>query len=167
MNIEQIALEVWDALNGGYSSRNETRVVLEFAKAFHARVDAELDSMDLKDDSISLECQRILRERVDYWKHDSAAAWDKCEERRLENERLVAELAAIKQEKLASVDPLPGKEWSARAVCASAMADITDKTPIMILILDENQRTKHYSANLNNGIASWMLLYKINEILNP
>lgn len=89
---------------------------------------------------------------------------EKC---RLENERLIAELEAIKQEKLASVDPLPGKEWSARAVCASAMADITDKTPIMILILDENQRTKHYSANLNNGIASWMLLYKINEILNP
>lgn len=82
-------------------------------------------------------------------------------------ERLHSELEDIRQEKLASVDPLPGKEWSARAVCASAMADITDKTPIMILILDENQRTKHYSANLNNSIASWMLLYKINEILNP
>lgn len=32
-----------------------------------------------------------------YWQADSAAAWDKCEERRIENERLRAALGAVER----------------------------------------------------------------------
>ena len=30
----------------------------------------------------------VMGAEVDYWRKDSASAWDKCEERRIENERL-------------------------------------------------------------------------------
>lgn len=39
-----------------------------------------------------------LAENVVYWKADSAAAWDKCEERRIENEKLTKELFDFKRE---------------------------------------------------------------------
>lgn len=39
-----------------------------------------------------------LKESVEYWKKDSAAAWDKCEERRLESIDLTQQLAAANSE---------------------------------------------------------------------
>ena len=37
----------------------------------------------------------VMRADVDYWRNDSASAWDKCEERRIENERLRAALGVF------------------------------------------------------------------------
>lgn len=52
--------------------------------------------------------------------------------------------------KLATIDCLPGQEWSATAALGDAMASVTDTTKIIILFLDENNTLCWRSANVNS-----------------
>lgn len=63
----------------------------------------------------------VMGAEVDYWRKDSASAWDKCEERRIENERLRAAL-----DQIACCEPWMLGEWVsilARAALAEEKKD--------------------------------------------
>lgn len=61
------------------------------------------------------------------------------------------------EKKLATIDVLPGQNWSASAALGDAMASVKDGTKIIVLFLDEENRLRWRSANVNYSEAHLML----------
>ena len=59
---------------------------------------------------------------------------------------------------LASIDPLPGIDWSAKAALGHAMNNVKDTTPTIVLWQDEEGNTRSSAANCDNKTAYWMLM---------
>ena len=70
------------------------------------------------------------------------------------------------EKKLATIDCLPGQKWSATAALGDAMAMVKDDTKIVILFLDENNRLRWRSANVNYGEAHLMLHQEAARLIN-
>jgi hypothetical protein len=90
---EACGLKVGEPCNGPCEEREDD------ARAFMRDVPRLLMEADAREDEAweRLTAERdALRAEVADWKADSDAAWDKCEERRIEGERLTSEVASLR-----------------------------------------------------------------------
>lgn len=70
------------------------------------------------------------------------------------------------EKKLATIDCLPGQKWSATAALGDAMAAVKDDTKVIVLFLDEGNRLRVRSANVNYGEAHLMLCQEAARLIN-
>ena len=88
---EEVA-DMVDSLEREVSSLREQ---VENARQVEAEAAMKLGESLIKIGTLEEQVEKLTRD-VEYWKADSAAAWDKCEERRIENAKLTKERDELK-----------------------------------------------------------------------